>query len=103
MELFSALKEFTTITQSLGFLGILFFVWWQAQKERKNDNEKWEERFRSIVKMYEESVRRYEDNVRLVKNYEALAGELSATIALNTQAWTKLTTIIELKGNIYGS
>ncbi len=108
MELFSALKEFTAITQSLGFLGILFFVWWQGQKERKDDNKRWEERFQSVVKMHEDSVRRYEDNVGLVKSYENFSGDLSGIISLNTQAMTSLTEVVrdikeELRRKIHES
>lgn len=102
MELFSALKEFAAVTQSLGFVGILFFVWWQGQKERKEDNKKWEERFQAVVKMHEESVRRYEDNVILAKDnqklgerYEKMNSEVLSVVSYNSQVMTSLTELVK--------
>lgn len=98
MEGFSVVKELLFFFQSLGPWGIVGFLWWQGQRDRKKENEKWEERFESVVRMYEDAVKRYEDNVKLVKGYEKISSDQQDIILLNTQAWTKLTTIIETRG-----
>lgn len=107
MESLGVVKEFLFFFQTLGPWGIIGFLWWQGQrdfqrfkeilteenKKRDEDNKKWEERFNEMKNMYE-------NNVELVKRYEKVTGDQQGIILLNTQAWTKLTTIIETRGII---
>lgn len=83
-EIATALKDFGLIAQALGPWGIVFFLWWDGKKETK----KWEERHQTVVKMYE-------NNVELVKNYEAIARDLHDTVVYNATVMTQVKDIAD--------
>ena len=50
---------------------------------------------RSMDKRHEAAMRMYENNVKLVENYEKIASEQADTIRLSTGATTELTTFLK--------
>jgi hypothetical protein len=52
---------------------------------------------RSMEKRHEAAMRMYEDNVKLVVNYEKIADEQADTIRLSTAATTELTTFLKTR------
>jgi len=84
MDAITTFRDFVSLLQVAGPWGIVFFVWWQGQKE----NKKWEDRFEAVKRMYE-------NNVELVKRYDKLANEQQDVIIMNTQAMTKVADAIE--------
>lgn len=79
MDAATALKDFVLAVQALGPWGVVFFLWWQGQKDQK----KWEERFQAVVRMYE-------NNVELVKKYETITKNYQDVIIYNTQTLTEI-------------
>ncbi len=79
-----AVEKLLSLLEFGGPWAIVFFIWWQGVKESK----RWEARFQAVKRMYE-------DNVVLVKGYEKLSNDQQELIIMNTQAITKLTTIIK--------
>jgi len=89
-EVVSALKDFLLAAQTLGPWGVVFFLWWQGQKDRKQfeetsrvESKRWEE-------WNKEAVRRYEDNVLLVKQTQTIAMSLQDIVIFNTQTMTQV-------------
>jgi hypothetical protein len=78
-EFASSLKDFLLAIQTLGPWGVVFFLWYQGQK----DSKKWEERFMAVKQMYE-------NNVKLVECYEAMAKNFQDLVIYNTQSLTKV-------------
>ncbi len=103
----------TIIIQILGLPGLVFIIWHFDNKrdQRKEELRKMEiaerdQAVRDILAQYRDDVsqirRLYENNVELVKNYDAAAkrqerlyGETLAVISLNTQAQTHLADLIK--------
>lgn len=52
---------------------------------------------RSMEKRLEAAMKMYDDNVKLVENYEKIAAEQADTIRLSTAATTELTTFLKTK------
>jgi Ethanolamine utilization protein EutJ (predicted chaperonin) len=84
VDVITTFRDFVSLLQAAGPYGVIFFVWWQGQKE----NKKWEERFEAVKRMYE-------NNVELVKHYEKLADEQQDITIMVTEAVTELKTIIK--------
>ena len=76
------LSVIVEIFKAFGFAGLVTIIWWIDAKN-----------IRKVLDCYREdtqaAVRRYEDNVRLVTHYEALAKDLKDVVMMNTQAMTQ--------------
>lgn len=112
MENIGLIKDLLFFFKEFGVIGIVAFLWWQGQRDIKSHQEmrdkeikKWEDRFneenRKWDMRFSEMKNMYENNVELVRGYEKVTGDQQGIILLNTQAWTKLTTIIESRGTLY--
>lgn len=74
--LFALIKEF-------GIVGLVIILWWVDSKKVY----KILDRYKADVT---EARRMYESNVKLVRAYESVAGDLKDIVVMNTQALTKL-------------
>lgn len=82
----------TGVVSLLGLPGLLAIMWYIDSR-----------RMTAMMGMYEKDMseqrRMYEDNVRLVKNYEKVAEDLLEAITMSTQATTRLLAMTE--NNMY--
>ena len=89
-EFAAALKDFLMALQTLGPWGVVFFLWWQGQKDRRQFEETSREENRRWEEWNKAAVRRYEDNVLLVKQTQSLAVSLHEIVVYNTQVMTQV-------------
>ena len=78
-----SLTSLAIVLKYAGLTGLILILWWVDQRRIDKILTRYKEHFGSVVKMYE-------DNVKLVKDYNKLAEDLANIIHLNTQTQTQL-------------
>jgi hypothetical protein len=82
------------IVSKYGTLGVLMVVWWTDRKQLKEQHETNKTEIALVLARYAQDMAdmrgMYESNVKLVKNYESVAGDLKEVVIMNTQAVTQL-------------
>lgn len=78
------------ILGDFGTVGLVIFLWWADNK-----------RVWAVLEQYKKDMaeqrKMYEDNVKLVQDYDTIAKEHVDTIRLNVAAITQLTTFLKTK------
>jgi len=102
----ASLKDFLSMVQATGPWGVVFFLWWQGQKDRKVDakdiaeqNRRWEEKHSEVVRMYESNVDLVKDAQKRELHYEVVVKDYKELVMLVTGIVTELKDLI--KHNLY--
>lgn len=86
-----------------GTLGVLVVVWWTDRKQIREQHDANKKELEQVLNRYGRDMQdmrtMYESNVKLVKNYENIAGDLKEVVIMNTQAVTQM--CAELQTNQY--
>lgn len=92
--LFSVVKALSSWPFALFFFTLVIGPWvlsimlaWSDRKRQEVAEQESKDRFESVVRMYE-------DNVKVVEQYEKIASELKDIIIMNTSAQTTLAEVI---------
>lgn len=90
MEFLKLIEMFS----QFGLAGVILVIWYRSDRSRERTLNKYREDMLNILhehgKYMEETRRMYEDNVKLVRGYQALATDLKDVVLLNTQSFTHL-------------
>ncbi len=101
MEGLSAFATLANLLKAYGPFGLLVVIWYFDTKAMRKLNSQYREDTQKILadhkqymneqKEYMKKIQRnYESNVKLVRFYEGLAGQLKDVVTLNTQAMTRI-------------
>ena len=89
-----ALDVAIKLASSFGIPGIIFVVWYFSEKSHEKTIQAYREDTLRQQKVYQDGLaevrRMYEDNVELVKAYDALASDQKDVLIMNTQGFTRL-------------
>lgn len=87
------------LLQAYGPFGIIVVVWYFDMRAMRKQNEQYVQDMTNVMNKHEAYMKEirvmYESNVKLVKGYETLAGDLKDIIVMNTVAITTQTEAIK--------
>jgi hypothetical protein len=82
------------IISKFGTLGVLVIVWWTDRKQIREQHDVSRRELACVLDRYTKDMQEtrdmYTENVKLVKAYESIAGDLKEVVIMNTQAVTQM-------------